>query len=206
MEGNARYRGGLGATVPQKGVVKILAWLKFEYLWFSFKIYQAIWEITSYKNKQANKENPDIPQSWKSRNKFTTDSVHRVVAPRVGESSTKRYEDRAGKSVNWCCTTKPRRWKRTNLVGEACFSNQENRKLALSRRAGPCPLYFSFVPLTHILVFYCAIQSSREKKNLALSPPDLQSKRSPLFQSSFTFTKCWYSFYKSEEISWWKWE
>lgn len=194
-----------GSHCATERVVEILAWLKFEYLWFSFKVYQAIWEITSYKNTQANKETPDIPQSWKSRNKFTTDSVHRVAVARVGESSTKRYEGTARKSVNWC-KTKPRRWKRTNLVGEACFSNQENRKLALSRRAGLCPLYFSLVPLTHILVFYCAIQSSREKKNLALSLPDLQSKRSPLFQSSFTFTKCWYSFYKSEEIWWWKWE
>lgn len=31
---------------------KILAQLKFDYLWFSFKIYQAVWKITSYKNKQ----------------------------------------------------------------------------------------------------------------------------------------------------------
>lgn len=154
---------------------------------------------------------PKIPRSWKSRNKPIADSVHGVVATRVDESSTKRCVGRARKHLSWCCKTKPGRWKRTKWVAEACFSNVENKKpksqtFRLSRKAELCPLHFSFVPLTHMLLSsVTALQSSGEKKNLALSLPDLQSKCSPLFQSSFTFTKCWYGFYKSEEIWWWEW-
>ena len=103
----------------------------------------------------------------------------------------KRCVSTARKYLSCCCKTKPGRWEGTELVAEVCFSKLETRKpksktFRLWKKAGPRPFHFSFVPPTHMLLSsVTALQSSREKKNLALSPPDLQSKRSPLFSEFF---------------------